>query len=248
MQRVRRLEASFAVSALVHATALGLLALRPAPPVRPALNAIPIALVGRIGGGGGDAGGGEAPAPAVASAPPAPAAPSVQVLAPAKPAPPRARSRPVETAARRPAPAPSSAPPGAADAGSETAALPGGGGGGAGTGSGAAGGSGGGDGSGGDGSGGARIAYGTNPRPPYPLVARRLGMQGVVLLEVVVAPDGRAADVQLTRSSGFAPLDESALSTVRTRWRFIPARRGGVAVEGRVTVPIRFRLEDASAS
>lgn len=247
MQRVRRLEASFAVSALVHATVLGLLALRPAPPVRPAPNAIPVALVGRLGGGGGDAGGGEAPAPGIASAPPALAAPSVQAPAPARPAPSRAHSRPVETAAHRPAPAPSSAPPGAAGGGSETAALPGGGGGGAGTGSGA-GGSGGGDGSGGDGSGGARIAYGTNPRPPYPLVARRLGMQGVVLLEVVVAPDGRAADVQLTRSSGFAPLDESALSTVRTRWRFIPARRGGVAVEGRVTVPIRFRLEDASAS
>jgi len=50
-----------------------------------------------------------------------------------------------------------------------------------------------GDGSGGDGSGGARVAYGTNPLPPYPLVARRLGKEGVVLLEVLVAPDGRAA-------------------------------------------------------
>src|SRR5206468_1492619 len=103
-------------------------------------------------------------------------------------------------------------------------------------------GGGGGDGSGGDGSGGARVAYGTNPPPPYPLVARRLGKEGVVLLEVLVAPDGRAADVRMIRSSGFAPLDESAVTTVRERWRFVPARRDGVPVESRVTVPIRFRL------
>jgi protein TonB len=102
-----------------------------------------------------------------------------------------------------------------------------------------------GDGSGGDGSGGARVAYGTNPLPPYPLAARRLGMEGVVLLEVVVAPDGKATSVRVVRSSGFAPLDDSAATTVRQRWRFVPARRAGEAVESRVTVPIRFRLEDS---
>src|SRR5207237_5560417 len=75
------------------------------------------------------------------------------------------------------------------------------------TGTGASGG-GGGDGSGGDGSGGARVAYGANPLPPYPLVARRLGKEGLVLLDVLVAPDGRAADVRVLRSSGFAPLDD----------------------------------------
>src|SRR5437763_770559 len=79
-------------------------------------------------------------------------------------------------------------------------------------------------------------------RPPYPLVARRLGKEGVVLLAVGVAPDGRAADVRVLRSSGFAPLDDSAVTTVRERWRFIPARRDGAPIESRVTVPIRFRL------
>jgi len=73
-------------------------------------------------------------------------------------------------------------------------------------------------------------------------VARRLGKEGVVLLAVVVAPDGRAADVRVLRSSGFAPLDDSAVTTVRERWRFIPARRDGAPIESRVTVPIRFRL------
>jgi protein TonB len=105
-------------------------------------------------------------------------------------------------------------------------------------------GSGGGDGSGGDGSGGARPAYGANPRPPYPVAARRLGIEGRVLLEVVVRPDGRAASVSVRKSSGHPMLDSSAASTVRTRWRFIPARRGGVPVESTVTVPIRFRIRE----
>jgi protein TonB len=48
--------------------------------------------------------------------------------------------------------------------------------------------------------------------------------------------------VRLQRSSGHPALDDSALTTVRDRWRFIPARAGGVAVEGTVQVPIRFRL------
>jgi protein TonB len=65
-----------------------------------------------------------------------------------------------------------------------------------------------------------------------------------VLLEVVVRPDGRAARVSVRESSGYPMLDTSAASTVRTRWRFIPARRGGVPVESTVTVPIRFRIRE----
>jgi protein TonB len=102
-----------------------------------------------------------------------------------------------------------------------------------------------GDGSGGDGSGGARVAYGANPLPPYPLVARRLGKEGVVVLEVMVASDGSPSEVRVVETSGFAPLDQSAVATVQTRWRFVPARRDGVPVASRVTVPIRFRLDRA---
>ena len=212
MSGARRLEASIVASALLHALVLGVVLRGQRVTLRPPLVAIPVALVGAVGGGPASE-----PAPAPAPAPVAP---------PAKP-----RPRPADVA-RRPAPTPP-APP--------ESAAPGGGAEGDGVAA-ARGGSGGGDGSGGDGSGGARVAYGTNPLPPYPLVARRLGKEGVVLLEVLVAPDGRAADVRMIRSSGFAPLDESAVTTVRERWRFVPARRDGLPVESRVTVPIRFRL------
>lgn len=84
-------------------------------------------------------------------------------------------------------------------------------------------------------------AYRANPPPAYPLVARRRGMEGVVLLRVLVAADGRVAEVEIAEGSGFAVLDQSALETVRG-WRFRPASRGGRAVEARVEVPIRFSL------
>jgi protein TonB len=88
-----------------------------------------------------------------------------------------------------------------------------------------------------------KAAYLGNPRPPYPLVARRRGMEGVVLLRVLVAPDGHVASIDVARGSGFPVLDRSALDAVRD-WRFRPASQGGKAVEALVEVPIRFSLSD----
>jgi periplasmic protein TonB len=169
---------------------------------------------------------------------------SLRALAPPPPPP-----APARAAAHAAPPAPSVPAAGSVphaspsgDAGSRIATL--------GSGSGSEGGGGGrdgagtGDGSGGDGSDGlARPAYGSNPKPPYPLAARRLGVEGVVLLDVLVRPDGSPAEVRVRTSSGSALLDDSAVETVRSHWRFIPARRGNVPVESRVSFPIRFKLD-----
>ena len=90
----------------------------------------------------------------------------------------------------------------------------------------------------------ARPAYGSNPKPPYPLAARRLGVEGVVTLEVRVRADGSPGEVRVQSSSGSPLLDASALDTVRKSWRFVPARRGNVPIESRVTFPVRFRLSE----
>ena len=44
-------------------------------------------------------------------------------------------------------------------------------------------------------------------------------------------------------SSGSPLLDDSAVETVRSKWRFMPARRGNAPIDSRVTFPIRFSLE-----
>jgi len=220
---------------LLHGAALVLLAQMAVAPLPPLATVIPVSLVSLPGGGGGPTGREEGPPPGAPVVSPAPTtAPPPARIARAPKREVRPVARPAETTS---AVVPDSAPSAIGVAGVASAGA---------TGSGS--GPGGGDGSGGDGSGGARVAYGQNPLPPYPVAARRLGMEGVVLLDVLVAPDGHASDVRLARSSGHPPLDDSAVRTVRERWRFIPARRDGTAVESRVTVPIRFRLSGVEAA
>ncbi len=89
----------------------------------------------------------------------------------------------------------------------------------------------------------AKPDYATNPKPPYPLIARRMGVEGVVVLRVLVRENGEVEKVAVSQSSGFRLLDESALKTVRDRWRFLPARLDGKPVESWVEVPIRFVLK-----
>jgi len=88
-----------------------------------------------------------------------------------------------------------------------------------------------------------RADYLNNPRPPYPLVARRMGYQGKVVLNVEVLADGRAGEVKLHSSSGYEILDNAAIQTVKT-WKFVPARRFGQPVTQWFLVPIKFSLED----
>lgn len=83
--------------------------------------------------------------------------------------------------------------------------------------------------------------YHLNPPPAYPAVARRRNYQGTVLIDVLVDPNGRVADVKVAESCGYRMLDRSAVKSVR-RWRFEPARRFGHAVEMWVQVPIKFEL------
>lgn len=84
--------------------------------------------------------------------------------------------------------------------------------------------------------------YLNNPAPGYPSLSRRLREEGRVLLRVRVDVQGNATQVNLHQSSGFSRLDERAEETVR-RWKFVPARRGGEAVEAWVIVPIQFSLK-----
>jgi protein TonB len=84
--------------------------------------------------------------------------------------------------------------------------------------------------------------YLNNPRPAYPLISRRLGEQGRVILRVRVGTGGHAELIEVHGSSGFARLDDVARETVR-RWTFVPARRGDAPVPAWVLIPISFRLD-----
>ncbi len=85
--------------------------------------------------------------------------------------------------------------------------------------------------------------YADNPKPAYPAIALRQGLQGQVMLRVQVTEDGIGETVIIERSSGYEILDESAVEAVK-QWRFNPAKRGDVAIASSVIVPIVFILED----
>lgn len=80
-----------------------------------------------------------------------------------------------------------------------------------------------------------------NPPLRYPPVSRRLGEEGKVRLRVLVSPEGRALQIQMLTSSGSSRLDAAARELV-ARWRFLPATKGGAAVQGWVEIPIVFQL------
>ncbi|MBF0158472.1 MAG: energy transducer TonB [Magnetococcales bacterium] len=85
------------------------------------------------------------------------------------------------------------------------------------------------------------IAYQFNPKPDYPAVARRMGMEGTVVVAVTVSIDGRPVVVTLRHSSGHALLDRVARDAVAD-WRFIPAIRNGQPTEETIEIPVQFRL------
>ena len=91
----------------------------------------------------------------------------------------------------------------------------------------------------------ARPLYTTNPPPPYPRLARKLGHEGVVQLEALISVAGRVDDLRIAVGSGHESLDAAALEAVRS-WRFSAGRRNGQPVAMRVRVPVRFSLRAGS--
>ena len=105
-----------------------------------------------------------------------------------------------------------------------------------------------GDGSGG-GTGGGPYRPGSGIEPPrlvrevkadYTEEARRRGLSGDVILEIVVRSDGSVGDVRLLQGLG-SGLDQRAMEAVR-QWRFTPARRKGAPVDVIVEVAVEFTL------
>jgi len=88
-----------------------------------------------------------------------------------------------------------------------------------------------------------QAAYLNNPVPAYPMVARRMGWQGRVVLNVEVLASGHAGQVKLHQSSGHDVLDNAAMQAVRG-WKFAPARQSGQMVTKWFLVPIPFILKE----
>ena len=224
----------------------------------PTMQMVFLATPGPGGGGGG--GGLQQPAPPpkakleghrkisspIVARPPAPIAPPPRPVLEAKPPAPIVApiaTLPADTVSRVGVPeetkveAPSNGPGKGGGAGS-----------GAGVGVGSGDGSGVGPGSGG-GFGGGPYRPGSGITPPrlvlevkadYTEEARRRGLSGEVVLEIVVRSDGSIGDVRVLQGLG-SGLNERAVDAVR-HWRFEPAQRLGRPVDVFVEVAVEFKL------
>ncbi|HET6906063.1 MAG TPA: TonB family protein [Rhodanobacteraceae bacterium] len=90
----------------------------------------------------------------------------------------------------------------------------------------------------------ATIAYETATPPRYPIAALREGVQGTVLLRVLVDATGKPVQVMVLKSSGSRELDNAAREHVLAAWRFHPAQRDGHAIQAWAQVPVKFSLSD----
>jgi protein TonB len=86
------------------------------------------------------------------------------------------------------------------------------------------------------------LVPGTRALPRYPDLARRAGLQGTVILLVVVEKDGTVGTIEIIKSPdqrwGF---DLSAIDAVK-RWRYQPALMNGSPVAAYIQVMIEFTL------
>ena len=75
--------------------------------------------------------------------------------------------------------------------------------------------------------------------PVYPIMAIRSRIEGTVILEIVVGPDGSVREIYIRQSVPM--LDAAAIEAIK-QWRYAPARTGRRPVQSTVMVRVNFVL------
>jgi TonB family protein len=78
----------------------------------------------------------------------------------------------------------------------------------------------------------------------YPLEARQLGVEGVVIVVFEIHTDGSIHNVEILRGIG-GGADEEAIRVVANAPKWEPGRQRGRAVKTRMRLPIRFKMQTA---
>jgi protein TonB len=78
-----------------------------------------------------------------------------------------------------------------------------------------------------------------NVDPVYPAIAQAARVQGIVIIEATLSPDGRMSNARILRSIPL--LDQAALEAVR-QWEYTPTLLNGVPVPVIMTITVMFTL------
>lgn len=77
--------------------------------------------------------------------------------------------------------------------------------------------------------------------PRYREIARRVGIEGLVIVEAIVNKRGSVENLKLVQGLGFG-LDEAAMQAIRS-WRFQPATLHGEPVSVYYTLTVNFQID-----
>ncbi|MCK4350977.1 MAG: energy transducer TonB [Candidatus Krumholzibacteria bacterium] len=78
--------------------------------------------------------------------------------------------------------------------------------------------------------------------PFYPELARQAGIEGTVLLSVLVGKEGSVLEVSVLKSDVPSSMEKAAILAAR-KFKFTPARQNTVPVQARISVPVVFTLK-----
>jgi TonB family protein len=81
----------------------------------------------------------------------------------------------------------------------------------------------------------------SQPLPPYTDEARRARVEGMVAIQCIVRKEGTVDSFKIIKGLGYG-LDESAINTIATKWRFKPAILNGVAVDMQANIVVSFKI------
>ena len=79
------------------------------------------------------------------------------------------------------------------------------------------------------------------PLPIYTEEARKARAEGIVMIQAVIRRDGSVDSFKVLRGLGYG-LDESAINTIATKWRFKPGTLNGTPVDVQANIEVSFRL------
>ena len=76
-----------------------------------------------------------------------------------------------------------------------------------------------------------------------PKIAQENSIEGRVIVQFVVAKDGKIENVEVVRTGGDPSLDREAVRVIKSMPRWQPGRQRGKPVRVKYTVPVNFRLQ-----
>jgi TonB family protein len=81
-----------------------------------------------------------------------------------------------------------------------------------------------------------------SPEPPYPEEAKRRNIEGDVIVHAIVRKDGSVDKIRVIGSLDH-DLDQSAIDTIGSRWRFAPGMVSGKPADVRTIIRYSFRID-----